>query len=115
MTGGHRLGIARGSTSGSAGDSSVQTAAYPPGWPYGTALNGRYEGAELSGPGEAPAAAAWMDEHGGAADRLWAYGNSRGDLSMLGGADVGVDVGRLGPFGKLRSFPLATAYSHPSA
>jgi hypothetical protein len=24
---------------------------------------------------------------------------------MLGGADVGVDVGRLGRFGKLRSFP----------
>jgi phosphatidylglycerophosphatase C len=35
---------------------------------------------------------------------LWAYGNSRGDLRLLEGATVGVDVGRLGPIGSLRRF-----------
>ena len=37
----------------------------------------------------------WSDT-GADPDRLWAYGNSRGDLRMLGAADVGVNVGRLG-------------------
>jgi phosphatidylglycerophosphatase C len=36
---------------------------------------------------------------------LWAYGNSRGDLRLLDAADHGVDVGRLGPMGRLRRFP----------
>jgi HAD superfamily hydrolase (TIGR01490 family) len=36
---------------------------------------------------------------------LWAYGNSRGDLRLLEAADYGVDVGRLGRFGRLRRFP----------
>jgi HAD superfamily phosphoserine phosphatase-like hydrolase len=36
---------------------------------------------------------------------LWAYGNSRGDLRLLEAADHGVDVGRLGHFGRLRRFP----------
>jgi phosphatidylglycerophosphatase C len=36
---------------------------------------------------------------------LWAYGNSRGDLRLLNAADHGVDVGRLGRFGRLRRFP----------
>jgi HAD superfamily hydrolase (TIGR01490 family) len=35
---------------------------------------------------------------------VWAYGNSAGDLQMLRRADVGVNVGRLGRFGKLRDF-----------
>ena len=35
---------------------------------------------------------------------LWAYGNSAGDLQMLEAADIGVDAGRLGRFGKLRRF-----------
>ena len=35
---------------------------------------------------------------------VWAYGNSAGDRRLLAGADVGVDVGRLGPLGKLRTF-----------
>jgi len=35
---------------------------------------------------------------------LWAYGNSAGDLEMLSAADIGVDAGRLGRFGKLRRF-----------
>ncbi len=36
--------------------------------------------------------------------RLWAYGNSRGDLRMLSAADIGIDVGRLGSIGRLRAF-----------
>jgi HAD superfamily hydrolase (TIGR01490 family) len=36
---------------------------------------------------------------------MWAYGNSRGDLRLLEAADHGVDVGRLGRFGRLRRFP----------
>jgi phosphatidylglycerophosphatase C len=36
---------------------------------------------------------------------LWAYGNSRGDLRLLAAADHGVDVGKLGRFGRLRRFP----------
>jgi phosphatidylglycerophosphatase C len=36
---------------------------------------------------------------------LWAYGNSRGDLRLLEAADHGVDVGRLGRFGRLHRFP----------
>ena len=36
---------------------------------------------------------------------LWAYGNSRGDVRLLEAADHGVDVGRLGRFGRLRRFP----------
>jgi phosphatidylglycerophosphatase C len=35
---------------------------------------------------------------------LWAYGNSAGDLQMLRAADIGVDAGRLGRFGRLRKF-----------
>jgi hypothetical protein len=35
---------------------------------------------------------------------LWAYGNSAGDLEMLQVADMGIDAGRLGRFGKLRKF-----------
>ena len=33
---------------------------------------------------------------------LWAYGNSAGDRRLLAEADIGIDVGRLGRFGKLR-------------
>jgi phosphatidylglycerophosphatase C len=35
---------------------------------------------------------------------LWAYGNSAGDRELLEAADIGVDAGRLGRFGKLRRF-----------
>jgi phosphatidylglycerophosphatase C len=68
-------------------------------------LTGRYEGANCRGSEKLRRLRVWMGEHGGEPDRLWAYGNSRGDLSMLGAADVGVNVGRLGRFGRLHSFP----------
>ena len=42
--------------------------------------------------------------HDAAHPYLWAYGNSAGDYEMLEAADIGVDAGRLGRFGKLRQF-----------
>jgi phosphatidylglycerophosphatase C len=40
--------------------------------------------------------------------RVWAYGNSAGDVPMLRWADVGVDTGRLGRLGRLRGFRRLT-------
>jgi phosphatidylglycerophosphatase C len=48
----------------------------------------------------------------GAQPILWAYGNSRGDLRLLNAADHGVDVGRLGRFGRLRRFPRLAQVSN---
>jgi phosphatidylglycerophosphatase C len=70
----------------------------------GTALTGRYEGANCRGEEKLRRLREWMDEDGEVPDRLWAYGNSRGDLRMLGAADVGVNVGRLGRLGRLRAY-----------
>lgn len=67
-------------------------------------LTGRYDGANCRGKEKLRRLRAWMEEDGTAPDRLWAYGNSRGDLRMLEAADVGVNVGRLGRFGRLRAF-----------
>jgi phosphatidylglycerophosphatase C len=41
----------------------------------------------------------------GSRPELWAYGNSRGDLRLLEAADHGVNVGKLGRWGRLRGFP----------
>jgi phosphatidylglycerophosphatase C len=68
------------------------------------ALTGRYEGANCRGEEKLHRLRAWMEADGVVPDRLWAYGNSRGDLRMLGAADVGVNVGRLGRLGRLRDY-----------
>ena len=68
-------------------------------------LTGRYEGANCRGQEKLRRLRAWMEEVGARPDRLWAYGNSRGDLRMLEAADVGVNVGRLGRLGRLRAHP----------
>ncbi len=68
-------------------------------------LSGRYEGANCRGDEKLRRLRMWIDESGEEQGRLWAYGNSRGDLTMLRAADVGVNVGRLGPVGRLRRFP----------
>ncbi len=68
-------------------------------------LTGHYEGANCRGEEKLRRLRAWMDDTGVGPDRLWAYGNSRGDLRMLRAADVGVNVGRLGHLGRLREFP----------
>jgi phosphatidylglycerophosphatase C len=85
-------------------------------------LTGRFAGGNCRGPQKLARLEQWMEAsslpkpvgdgaHNGAAmvlhtDRpyLWAYGNSAGDLEMLRAADMGVDAGRLGRFGRLRKF-----------
>ncbi len=68
-------------------------------------LSGRYEGANCRGAEKLRRLRRWIDESGIEPGRLWAYGNSRGDLVMLQAADVGVNVGRLGRAGALRAYP----------
>ena len=67
-------------------------------------LTGRYDGANCRGEEKVRRLRLWMADAGLEGARLWAYGNSRGDLRMLRAADTGVDVGRLGRFGRLRAF-----------
>jgi phosphatidylglycerophosphatase C len=67
------------------------------------ALTGRYDGKNCRGLEKLRRLQEWMGE-GGRDRRLWAYGNSRGDLRMLSAADIGVNVGQLGKLGRLRHF-----------
>jgi phosphatidylglycerophosphatase C len=79
-------------------------------------LTGRYEGPNCRGEEKLKRLRQWIEESGEPPDRLWAYGNSRGDLRMLRAADVGVNVGRLGPVGRLRTFPgLGATMPDPAA
>jgi phosphatidylglycerophosphatase C len=70
-------------------------------------LTGGYEGRNCRGPEKMARVRRWIED---ATDDtaittvLWAYGNSKGDRRLLQGADVGIDVGRLGRFGALRAF-----------
>jgi phosphatidylglycerophosphatase C len=66
-------------------------------------LTGRYEGGNCRGPQKLRRLQQWVEAELAEA-LVWAYGNSAGDRQLLAGADVGVDVGRLGPVGKLRAF-----------
>jgi HAD superfamily hydrolase (TIGR01490 family) len=68
-------------------------------------LTGHYDGANCRGREKIRRLRRWIERSGITSGRLWAYGNSRGDLSMLEAADVGVNVGRLGRFGRLRHYP----------
>lgn len=67
-------------------------------------LTGRYDGGNCRGEEKIRRLRLWMADGGLEGARLWAYGNSRGDLRMLRSADTGVDVGRLGRLGRLRDF-----------
>jgi phosphatidylglycerophosphatase C len=85
-------------------------------------LTGRYDGRNTRGAQKVARLEQWMEASsesgraregaptGRAGDAardtpfLWAYGNSAGDRRLLDAADVGVDVGRLGPVGRLRAF-----------
>jgi len=66
-------------------------------------LTGGYDGGNCRGEHKLERLEEWASLHAPGA-LVWAYGNSAGDRRLLGGADVGVDVGRLGPIGKLRAF-----------
>ncbi len=71
-------------------------------------LTGGYNGRNCRGQEKLARVRRWIDEStapGAVAPVLWAYGNSAGDRQLLAGADVGIDVGRLGRLGALRSFP----------
>jgi len=73
-------------------------------------LTGRYEGKNCRGSEKYARVVSWLRVNGlvGSGNEqpvLWAYGNSRGDLRLLGAADHGVDAGRLGRWGRLRQFP----------
>ncbi len=68
-------------------------------------ITGYYEGQNCRGPEKLRRLQAWAAVSGEAPDRIWAYGNSRGDLRMLDAADVAVNAGRLGRFGRLRRYP----------
>lgn len=70
----------------------------------GGCLTGRYDGGNCRGEEKILRLRAWMAGRGLEGARLWAYGNSRGDLRMLRAADTGVNVGRLGRLGRLRDF-----------
>jgi phosphoserine phosphatase len=72
-------------------------------------LTGHYDGHNCRGEEKLRRLRLWVDESGTAPGKMWAYGNSRGDLRMLRAADIGVNVGRLGRLGRLGSFrPLGT-------
>jgi phosphatidylglycerophosphatase C len=80
-------------------------------------LTGRYAGENCRGPAKLARVRAWAagavapgdaEPAGGplrTTPTLWAYGNSAGDAALLTGADVGINAGRLGRFGRLRRFP----------
>lgn len=82
----------------------------------GGLLTGRYEGQNCRGAEKYARVTAWLRASGLAGNGmpqpvLWAYGNARGDLRLLQAADVGVNAGRLGRLGRLRSFtPLSLAH-----
>lgn len=68
-------------------------------------LTGHYQGANCRGEEKLRRLREWIGDRGPEPARLWAYGNSRGDLRMLQAADAGFNVGRLGRFGRLQAFP----------
>jgi len=76
-------------------------------------LTGRYEGKNCRGEEKLRRVRELLIRLGvgdtGPDRPLFAYGNSRGDLRLLAGADRPVDVSRLGRFGALRAYPRLDA------
>lgn len=77
----------------------------------GGELTGRFDGPNCRGHIKARRLHEWIDQNAPGA-LLWAYGNSAGDREMLASADIGVDAGQLGRFGKLRAFPRFDAVTN---
>jgi phosphatidylglycerophosphatase C len=72
-------------------------------------LTGRYEGGNCRGAQKLRRLEQWIESTFESRPYLWVYGNSAGDLRLLDAADVGIDAGRLGRFGRLRSFRRLTS------
>jgi phosphatidylglycerophosphatase C len=76
-------------------------------------LTGRYDGKNCRGEEKLRRVRELLDELGvgdtGPELPLYAYGNSRGDLRLLGSADRPVDVSKLGRLGRLSRFPRLEA------
>ncbi len=71
-------------------------------------LTGSYLGKNCRGKEKMRRLAEWIEEsHPLGTPVVYAYGNSRGDRRMLGAATFPYNVGHLGRFGALRSFPRA--------
>jgi HAD superfamily hydrolase (TIGR01490 family) len=75
----------------------------------GNLLTGGYEGKNCRGTEKYARLTAWLraeglTTNGSEQPVLWAYGNSRGDRRLLEAADVGVNAGRLGRWGRLHRF-----------
>jgi phosphatidylglycerophosphatase C len=73
-------------------------------------LTGGYEGKNCRGAEKLRRLIEHLEAQGlmrsdGTRPELWAYGNSRGDLRLLQAADHGVNLGKLGRWGRLRAFP----------
>jgi phosphatidylglycerophosphatase C len=86
----------------------------------GGLLTGGYEGKNCRGAEKYARLVVHLRAHGLLSNGneqpvLWAYGNSRGDLRLLHAADHGVDVGKLGPLGRLRRFPRLRDVTGPDA
>ncbi|MHB8263335.1 MAG: HAD-IB family hydrolase [Acidimicrobiales bacterium] len=69
-------------------------------------IDGRLQGRNCRGAEKARRLQEWIDAEAGQGrdTYLWAYGNSLGDRDMLSMADCGINVGRLGRWGRLRKF-----------
>jgi len=90
----------------------------------GGRLTGGYDGENCRGSEKLVRLVSYLQAHGlagtdGSLPEMWAYGNSRGDLRLLGAATHGVDAGKLGPWGRLRRYPrlaevTAPIKGHPS-
>jgi len=73
-------------------------------------LTGSYLGRNCRGSEKMRRLSEWIEQQRYPVEpEIYAYGNSRGDRRMLRGADHAYDVGKLGPFGSLRSYPRLRA------
>lgn len=73
-------------------------------------LTGSYQGRNCRGDEKMRRLDEWIiARHYSSTPKVYAYGNSRGDLRLLRGATHPFNVGRLGRLGALRNFPRLTA------
>ncbi len=69
-------------------------------------LTGSYQGLNCRGREKMRRLEEWIAARGySAAPEIYAYGNSRGDRRLLGGATHPFNVGKLGRLGALRAYP----------